>query len=71
MCGQSSIIIIHLMAQTYAGTHGKHSKGHCYVSPKLLETKNHNMANSKATLQYIVNPQLYACTTESMNFITF
>ena len=59
------------MAQTYAGTHGKHSEGHCYVSPKVLETKNHIMGNSKATLQYIVNIQLHACTTESMKFMNF
>ena len=40
-----------------------------YISPKLLETKNHKRANSKATLQYIVNTQLYASTAESMKFI--
>ena len=59
-----SYIISYLMSQTHVGTHDKHSVGHCYVSPKLLRTKNYKMANSKATLQYIVNTQLHACTTE-------
>ena len=43
------LIIVDLISQTHVGTHGKHSEGHCYVSPKLLETMN--LANSKATLQ--------------------
>ena len=59
------------MAQTHTGTHGKHSKAHCYVSLKLLETKNHKMAKNKATLQCMVNTQLYASTTVSMKFINF